>query len=469
MYNTRERVLAVECWSMEPDARGSNQGTMSDPIRLKPHVSIMTEHHTLVESWSPYKHNRIPYVPLWAYREKSTGLPYSPVRRLMDKQVALNKAMSKAIHEINTDQVAMEDGAYNAEIMTLDDLRAEINDPEGMPIFAKGALSGAKVQFRKGIEDAKSHLGLADRIAQSMVESSNVPREARGQDSNTLSGIAMSRKTDMGGVLTTELFDNLLLYDQIMGDLLLSVTEQFMVGPTVVPATGERGKLDMLAINQPDPATGRILNDITARSARYVVGDQPWRATLGQAMFESLLDLLAKLAPMAPQVVTAMLDLVFEYADLPNKETMLERIRKITGQTGPDNKLTPEQQAAQQQQAELANAQFQAQMATLQAQVREAQAKGAKLDAEAIGKSLESIYTAAQAAQVAQMNPGVAPMADELLKSVGFVDQHPGAAPMTPPPAGAMPGPIPPPQGALVGHEAGIETPAADGVPQGVM
>jgi hypothetical protein len=109
-------------------------------------------------------------------------------------------------------------------------------------------------------------------------------------------------------------------------------------------------------------------------------------------------------------------------------------------------------------------------MAQLQASIREAQAKGEKLEADAVAKRLEGLYLSAQAAQVLAMAPQITPVADELLKSVGFKDMNgpgvidPDAMPQQPP----MQPPIPEMQ-QMDGGMVGSETPAADGVQPGLM
>ena len=167
-----------------------------------------------------------------------------------------------------------------------------------------------------------------------------------------------------------------------------------------------------------------------------------------------------------------MLDVLFEiHPNLPKKQTLLQRIRSVTGQAGSDGKLTPEQQQAKQMQAQRAQAQFEAEMAQLRATVKEAEAKGEKLEAEGMAKRLEAIYMAAQAAQVAVQIPGAMPVADQILKSSGFQDRDGGdvaAVPAGLPAPAAAAAPIPDPLQAD-GAMQGIETPASDGVQPGAM
>lgn len=280
-------------------------------------------------------------------------------------------------------------------------------------------------------------------------------------------------------MVTAEVFDNMLHAHQLEGELMLSLIEQFYTEEKTFSITGERYKLDYTTINARDPATGQVMNPVYAHKASFVIGEAPWRQALAESAFESAMQMLGQLAPVAPQVVTAIIDLVFEWSDLPNKEEILRRIRQTTGMPDPDEGETPEMQAKQQMQAQMQQAQFEAEMAGIQAQIKEAQAKGEKLDAEAMAKRLEALYMAAQGAQVIAANPLITPVADELLKSAGFVDragqgvidpglmQQQASQPMQPPMQEPMPeqmaGQIPDPLQAD-GAMQGIETPRADGV-----
>ncbi len=118
-------------------------------------------------------------------------------------------------------------------------------------------------------------------------------------------------------------------------------------------------------------------------------------------------------------------------------------------------------------------------MAQLQADIRKAEATGEKLEADAMAKRLESLYMAAQGAQVLAVTPQITPIADELLKSAGFVDMggqgviDPAAMPLTPmqdqmqpqmPPEQMVTEQAMPELQQADGAMTGIETQASDGV-----
>ena len=480
LFNPRKRVMLLECWSREPQRRPPEHDGLGDPVTFKMRVSIMTEHDTLIEAWSPFKHDGFPFIPLWAYINRGTGLPYSPIRPLMGPQEALNHRMSKSLAEASSNQLKMEAGAVDDEVMTLEEIRDELNAPDGIPLFKDGALSGGRVQERPNAGAATAQLKLADRDIMHIRGMAGVTGENRGEQTNAVSGKAVLAKQEQGSLLTAELFDNLLLARQIEGDITLSLAEQFVRAPMTIRVAGEGNKMERTKINQPMP-DGSYLNDITKRRAHFVVGEAAWKQSYAEAAFQSLMDILTQLAAAAPQVVINLLDVVFDmHPNMPRKRAILERIRSVNGQTDPDGKVTPEQQQAQAEQQAKARAEYDATMAKLQADIKEAIAKGEKLDAEAMKSRLEALYISAQAAQTLVQIPGATPVADELLRSAGFKDAG-GQGEVIPPgavPALAAPeqpvdpsmGPQPAADGAAPpplmgdGQAAGIETVAADGV-----
>lgn len=468
LFNTRKRVMLLECWSREPfENKEPGPFGIADPVTWKMMCSIMTEKDTLIECWSPFKHDMYPFIPLWAYRNKRTGLPYSPIAQLIGPQDGLNQRKSRSLYEASSNQLKIEKGAYDPEVMDLTEIRVELDDPNGIAVFNDGALSGGKVQERTDQSKAQFHMQLAQQDIMAIRQMSGVTGENRGLDSSSISGKAVLAKQDQGSLLTMELFDNLLFARQIEGELTLSLAEQFITQPMNIRTPNDGNRFEYTKINQPMP-NGEYLNDITKRKAAFVVGEQAWKQSYAESAFENLMQVMSQLAAAAPQVVINLLDVIFEmHPNLPRKEAVLKRIRAVNGQTDDSGKITPEQQAQMAQQQAMQKAQFDAQMAQLQATIREAQAKGEKLEADAMAKRLESLYMAAQGAQVLAMAPQITPVADELLRSAGFKDMggqgviDPNAMPQRPQEAGT---PITTPPTAGTGAEIGIETPRADGV-----
>jgi len=443
---------------------------------MRKRVAVMTEYDTLLEEWSPYKHGRFPFIPLWCYRRKKDGQPYGFARRHRGPQDMINKQMSKAQFRMAVNQIRLESGALNNEVMDKEELRDEAAAPDGILEFANGAISGGKVQIREGMPFVEAELRLVETNRASIRQSSGVSGEDRGLDAQSVSGKARQIREEQGSKLTAQPFDNLRLARQQEGEILLALAEQYHTEPLVFSVPGELKRQEFVKINQPHPGDpNKKLNDISARTAQFVIGEQPWNQALSEASFEAAMDMLGSLSKTAPQVVISILDIVFELnPHLPKKARILQRIRQATGQPDPDKGPTPEQQQQNSQKQAMAQAQFQAQMAELQGKVALAKSQGAKLDADAFMTQLEGLYMAAQAAQIIATAPQLAPVIDELSKSAGFVDKN-GAPLIAQAPQGPMQQagqPIPPLQGAtgpLVGHLQGSETPQPDGLRPGVQ
>ena len=473
--NPRERLMLIECWTNEPYAdRDRPDYSLDDPIRMRKRVAIMTEYDQLIESWSPYNHNKYPFIPLWCYRRKKDGQPYGFIRRHRGPQDMINKLMSKAQFRTSVNQIRMEAGALDEEVMDMEQLRNEASAPDGIMEFAQGALSGKRVEFREGTPFIASELELVAQNRQSIRDSSGASGEDRGLDHNSVSGKARQLREEQGSKMTAKPFDNIRLARMLEGEITLSLAEQYHTEPMVFGVPGELKRQEFIKINQPNPdKPGEMMNDITKRQAQFVIGEQAWNTALSEASFESAMDMLGSLSKTAPQVVLSILDIVFELnPHLPKKARILQRIRQATGQPDPDKGPSPEQVQQNQQNQQMAQAKFQAEMAELQGKVNEYRAKGEKLDADAFATQLEGLYMAAQAAQIVAAAPQLAPVMDELAKSAGFKDKD--GAPLVAPmqqavqPGPQIPSPPEPGAGPLVGHQQGIETPGPDGLRPGV-
>jgi hypothetical protein len=480
LSNPRRRVLIIECWSNEPYKAPRRPGVAlgdDEPVIMRKRVTLMTEHDTLLESWSPYNHGKYPFIPHWCYRRKKDGQPYGMIRQQRSPQDQLNRHMSKAVYRLSTKQIHYEEGALSPEIMDADELADRLADPSAAIEWAKGAVSGKKYEIVEGAALVAPEVQMAEAMRQTIRASSGVPTENRGQDPDSVSGIARKLRRDQGALMTAEPFDNLLLARQLEGELVLSLSEQYITNPMTFSTRGNARAWDYTDINKPGP-DGQIQNDITRIRGQFVIGEAPWAQDLAESAFESMMTMLGELAKVSPQVVISILDVVLDlHPNLPKKGVILQRIRQVSGQADPDEPMTPERQKQMQQQQMLAQAQFEAQLSGLRAEVAEAKAKGDKLTAEAVSTRLEALYMAAQAAQVLTLAPAIAPVADVLTKAAGFKEEDgdaplDGSVPIQPPQpqnggqgGAAMPLPeLQQTDGALQGAQTGIESPEVTGL-----
>lgn len=439
--STRERVKLIEAWYRMPVkkqyfADGDLYKTAFDPksqqhqaaldggyslhdkIVMEIRCCIFTSKGIVFDGPSPYEHNRFPLVPVWCYRRKRDNAPYGAIRNLRDPQDDINKRASKALWILSTNQIIAETGAVD----DWDELREEAARADGIIVKNTGKF----LEMNRDVALAETHLKLMDRGSQHIRNVGGVTAENLGRETNANSGKAITARQDQGGVVTTEPFDNYRFALQLVGEIELSNIEQFYTEEKAVRIVGDKGNAKFINLNQADPETGKLLNDVTEFQADYVVSEQDYRSSLRQAMFESLFEIVGRIAQMNPQAALNMLDMVVELADLPNKDALVERIRQLNGQTDPDVELEPEEQAAQDAQKQATDAITQKQqeinMASMEAQLQELLAKGDAMGASAILKRVEAMYAALQAAGVVATNPAAAVIADGIMKGSGFQD-----------------------------------------------
>ncbi len=427
VINRRERVKLIECWYRQPvnekiccgelyhgkvyDNQNSEMvqaqrdGVISvyDRVKLKMHCAVFTEGHLLQDVVSPYNHNRFPFTPIWCYRRGRDNAPYGVIRGIRDAQEDLNKRASKSLFILSTNKIIMDEGA----VEDVNELREEAARPDSIIVKTKGK----ELTIDRDTQLAEEHLMLMDRDKQMIEDTGGVTQENQGRETNATSGKAIVARQEQGAVVTTELFDNLRYSMQLQGETELSLVEQFYTDRKVIRLTGNQGQNEWLVINDAGE-DGELINDITRTSGDFIVGEQDFRQSIRIAMFESLSKMVQKLQP---EIAIQLLDVVVKMSDVPDKDEIVARIRKINGHTDPNEKLSPEEQKALE-----AKQREQQEKTELEKDLQKAEVR------KIVSESIERLTKAQEAAikgatQLATM-PSAAPVADAILEAASPSD-----------------------------------------------
>lgn len=453
--NKRQRVRLIECWYTNPERverirAGTYKGQIFDPtdprhvesvqqmpeslgekMMMRMRCAIMTTQDLLYEGPSPYRHNKFPLIPVWGYKRGRDGLPYGMIRGLRDIQDDINKRASKALAILSSNKVVMDEGA----VEDMDTFADEIARPDAIIV----KRSGKQLEINVDRDLAPAHLELMSRNIQMIQQVGGVTDELRGQNKQGLSGVAIQAVQEQGSIATMTFFDNYRLALQIIGEIELSLIEQFMTDEKQFRIVNARGTAEFVKVNDGLPE-----NDIARTKADFVISEQEYRASLRQAASEQFANMLMK---MPPQVALVLLDLWADMLDVANKDEIVKRIRQISGQRDPDaTEPTPEEIQAQQAKAAEAQAQqamFAAELADKQAGAEQKAAQALKTKAEAervarqtISDNVTTIGTAMEAAAAIATAPVIVPIADSILAESGWPEanvQQPQQQPMTPP------------------------------------
>lgn len=441
---SRKRVRLIECWVRIPKrvkrlAGGDFSGDIFDEESIahseqvemgsarvaertmaRMHCAILTEAGLVYFDETPYRHNEFPFTPIWGYRRGRDNMPYGMIRNLRDIQQDINKRASKALAILSSNKAFVEEGS----VPDIDEFSEEVARPDAVIVYKKGYNPPA-IQADRDL--AAGHMQLMQQSIGMIQQASGVTDELMGRRTNATSGIAIQARQDQGSLATAKFFDNLRFANQLQGEKQLSLVGQYFDEEKSFRITNQRGVPEFITIND-----GLPQNDIVRTKADFIISEDEWRVSMRQAQLEELVEVLTTLAPVAPQVVMVMLDLVVESMDIPNRDEIVNRIRQVTGMADPDaEEPTPEQiqraeaEAQQQQmamamaQAELANKQAEA--AKKQADAQHSAARVMLIGADVAGKNIGTQNIALDAAAKVATAPSIAPVADIMLKEAGFV------------------------------------------------
>jgi hypothetical protein len=316
----------------------SNICSVFDAVRMKVRCAIWSGNYLLQDVQSCYRHDRFPFTPIWAYRRGRDNLPYGPIRNMRDPQEDLNKRRSKALFLISVNQLLADDDAFE----DWDEAADEVSRPDG--VLKK--KRGSDVEIIRNIELAKEHVDLMQQDMSFLQSASGVTEENRGEVTNTNSGAAIDKRQTQGSVVTAMLFDNLRHSIQLQGETQLSLVEQFMAEPKIIRLTDRRGMPQYTKINYPNVNENGYLdieNPITSGTGEFIVDAQAFKESQRAAMFDQG---MTALQGLDKQHQIALLDLVYENSDVPNKDEWVRRIRRINKEIDPDAPDRDQQEAA---------------------------------------------------------------------------------------------------------------------------
>ena len=385
--------------------------------------TISTATVVLHDDWSPYSHfSVIPFFPVFR-RGKTRGL----VDNLEGPQELLNSSVS-TVNQIvrNTANSGYTVEQNTLTNMTTDDLETE------------GSRNGVVIEHRQGtappkkLEPNQIPTGIRDLVtfgSEKIKGVSGATDAMRGQGGKNQSGVAGQVQQFAAQLSSAKTIDNLGRSRRIFVRLLIEQLQQTLTEPQVmlITETSMTGKQveSELYINQPDPVDGSIF-DPTAGEYDYAFTDQPAHVTFQNSQFDQAMR-MKEAGISIPDWVPV------KHSNLTDKREVMEEMR------APKHDPVAE------------------------ADAKKKLAEAGLAQNKAVATSVETQYSALTSAALLAGNPALAPAADAILKSGGFIDQD--AAPILPTDVPAVPGLAPPtntnpltPANPDVGITAGIET-----------
>lgn len=412
---------------------------VSQTIMGKVRLAWFMGPHRLSDKASPYKHNKFPYVPFWGKREDRTGVPYGLIRGMIYLQDEVNARIARMQWGLAATRTTRTDGAVKDSDAVF---RDEVGRPDADIVLDADHMRHPGATF-KVERDFELNRQQYDRLvdAREGIKRTGGINDAFMGSAQGNSGVANAGLLEQSNQMLADINDNFKDARQAVGDLLLSLIIEDMIGKQEsVFIDGQALKDDRtVQLNVPmvDEATGvpYLDNDVERTKLKVTLADVPstpnFRTQQLAAMSEAF-----KSAP--PEYQKVMMPHLFSLMDVPNKQDIVKAIKEL------GNTPTPEQiqqQIDEAVQAALTKAQIglKSRELDMKAPLIEAQTK--KTKAESVNKNVEAQFGAIQTAQTITAIPQTAALADMLLQSDGFEDANGGTImPSAPAPVvGAMP------------------------------
>lgn len=304
--------------------------------------------HKVVDGPSMLPHGGFPYTPFWGYREDGTGIPYGIIRRMLSPQDEYNFRRSKLTYLLNYKRIEMDSDATEMSDQDLIDevhranglikLNPERRNREGHKAFNVESDAGLAQQQFVIMQDAKQMIQDAAGIYSAML----------GQDSNATSGVAINGLIEQGNTTLAELFDNFrYARKQVYEQLLAFTVADIRRDPAEVKVNQDSAdptktiRLNERVVNEQN--VEEIRNDVMTTRMHVVLDDIMSSPGYKAQLTDRMMTLVQSLPP---NLQVAVLDLVIENTDVPKKNEILKRIRKLTGQNVDPAEMSDEERKA---------------------------------------------------------------------------------------------------------------------------
>lgn len=287
--------------------------------------------HRMADQPTPYPHQDFPYVPFWGFREDRTGAPYGMIRAMKPLQDEVNARRAKMLWQLSAKRVyvaedAVADHSKLQDEVARPDMYAVINTMKGkysikdrIVVEDNGALTAQQFDV---YQDSK----------QTLQDAGGVYASQLGKKGDADSGIAISQLIEQGTTTLAKINDNYGVARMLVGNRLLALIVHDMKGKeeTVkVPSFGSYKRVKF-NVKKTDKLTNRTYmdNDVTRMQMAVVLADLPQTPSYRMQQFQQITDMVRTLPEQAQM---AVIDIVINASDIPDKQEILKRLRQTLG------------------------------------------------------------------------------------------------------------------------------------------
>ena len=270
----RERIGALL-------AKTNGQVNVINKLVKRIRWTVTADNLVLHDDWSPYKHfTVVPYFPHFR-----SGTTIGIVENLLGPQEILNKVSSQELHIVNTTA----NSGWKVKAGALRNMSLEELEQSGAQTGL--VLELDEINNAEKIQPNQTPTGL-DRVSYKAEEHiktiSNVSDSMQGFDREDVAAKAIAYKQQRGSVNMTKVLDNLERTDFILARNALDLIQTYYTEQRIINITHDDilRAPEQLTINELNPETGEIMNDLTLGEYSITITSQPYRATMEDSQFE---------------------------------------------------------------------------------------------------------------------------------------------------------------------------------------
>lgn len=334
-------------------------------------------------------HDQFKFIPFVGYVDRF-GFPYGVPMQLIGLNIEMIKRRSMALALLKSRRVLIEeDAAPSDDPNGLGNLHEESQKIDGFMVLARNALASGKIKIVEQAQLLQGQEALAQICEQEIKEISGANDEAQGWDGDAQSGRAMEIKIQRSATTTAQMFDNCARSQKMIGEQITAMIQGRWTGEKVLRITDSMtGAERFVELNKPHDIGGGVIeirNNITQGRYDLIISEAQQTDTVRARNLTLLREWMSE---ATEEIKPILMSIAMEISDLPNKETIMAKVRPLLGMQPGEEDLTPEEIKEKQEQQAEAEAQKQQEAAKLQQEavllsLKEQEAKVKKLMAEA--------------------------------------------------------------------------------------
>ncbi len=396
------------------------------------YVSFWLGPHKLYDGKSPYRHNEFPYVQFVGKIEDRTGVPYGAVKGMMYLQDSINSYVSKVRWGLSAVVTKRTKGAYAGTDEQFRQMSSRVD--ADFVLDATAMKNGGIFEIERNFQLSEQQYKMLVDARTAIQRVSGLPAAFQSQPGTARSGVQESTQIEQATQNLATTMDNFRFGRTKVGELLMSLVIEDLIGkPEEVTIEGNALRPPRkVALNVPeqDPDSGiqYLTNDVERVKLKVAMNDVPTTPSFRTQQLAALSEAY-KSMPQEIQVVA--LPHLLSLMDVPNRDELIEDVRNARQDLSPEAvqqrideavKLALERSGHDLKAREL---ELKYAPEKLRAEIDSLLAKTSDVAASAVKKTMETFFASIQAGEVIAAVPGVAPLADELIKAAGYQRPNP--------------------------------------------